>query len=369
MKRIISVLLAATLLCTLITACSSSDNATTSTTPANSSASGAPSTPASGDAAKPDKVYELSFTMHDSAQSDKGIVYTDWCNKINEATNGAVNVTLFAGGTLAAADQALDVMRSGACDIAFIFTSYTPEVFPLSDVITLPMMGIKSSEAGVNVLWDLYDTVPQMKAEYDDYKLIHMYPNPINYLNFSEKKVDSLDTLKGLKIRVSGGAATDIMTLFGAAPISMATSDLYEAVEKHVLDGYLSNGSGIASWKLQELTKYFVDMPIYCGPFLVMMNKASWDKLPADIQGVIDEYCGREPSLEIGRSLDASSEKGYADMVAAGQGEWVTVGDAEYDKFYDIAYKYNSEWAGEHTTADFDAQAYLDKALELATKY
>src|SRR5262245_62767149 len=45
---------------------------------------------------------------------------------------------------------------------------YWPEQTPLSDVMSLPFMPIKSAEQGSEVLWKLYEKFPSIQKEYGD---------------------------------------------------------------------------------------------------------------------------------------------------------------------------------------------------------
>jgi hypothetical protein len=59
-------------------------------------------------------------------------------------------------------------MVTGAVDVAWVFTSFFPNQFPLTDVVTLPMLGIKDVPQATNVLWDLYDWSADMQKELSD---------------------------------------------------------------------------------------------------------------------------------------------------------------------------------------------------------
>ncbi len=185
--RILSVLLIVALMGTLLAACGGNTetpaepSTPTTETPATPGDTAAPATP--------DKVYEFSLTMHDPATSVKGIYYNEWAEEIKEATNGAVVITVYAGGTLAAANAALDAVRTGACDMGWIFTSFTPGQFALTDVTTLPLSDVKSSVQATKALWGLYDLFPEMQAETAEYKLLQMYPNPMNMYFTNSKEI------------------------------------------------------------------------------------------------------------------------------------------------------------------------------------
>jgi TRAP-type C4-dicarboxylate transport system substrate-binding protein len=359
MKKTVSVMLVLTLiLVTGLSACGSSGNSGTT----------APAGGASTEQTEEVEAVEISFSIHDPAASLKGQLYQQWVDDVNAASNGSLNVTLYAGGTLAAQDVILEALDTGVCDIGLVYTTFYPSLFGLTDVIALPMLGIENATQGTNALWDLYDASPEMKAEYDDYQLIQMYTNPVSYLNFATKPVSSIADMNGLKVRCAGGTMVDFIKGTGAAPITLSLSEVYEAVEKKTIDGFVQNGSGMTSWNLQDVTPYYIDMPLYVGTWLILMNKDKYESLSDQQKAAIDAFSGRASSLVQGATAQSESDEVYSAAVADGKGEWVPVSAAEKEKFFAIAKDVAANWASGRTTADFDAQAYYDRALEIVSK-
>jgi TRAP-type C4-dicarboxylate transport system substrate-binding protein len=314
------------------------------------------------------KAAELSLSIQDSAISIKGVMYQEWCDQVTAASNGALKVTLYAGGVLAAESNGLDTMEAGACDIIWFFTTNYPTLFSLTDIVSLPMMGIDSAGSATNFLWDLYEQSPEMAAEYKDYKVIHIYTNPVSYLNMAHNKISRLSDLKGVNIRTSGGTMQSFVGRLGANAVSIGATDLYESLEKGIIDGFVQNGSGIASWHLEEVTKYFVDMPLYVGTWLCLMKADTYNALPEDARAAIDAYSGRENSVYFASAAQTQSDEAYAAAVAGGASEWIKLSDAAYAEFLAVAKEFNAEWVANHGTADFDAQAYYDLAMGLLAK-
>jgi TRAP-type C4-dicarboxylate transport system substrate-binding protein len=52
-----------------------------------------------------------------------------------------------------------------------------------------------------------------------------------------EKPVSTLDDIKGLKIRMSGGPPTDMMKALGGVPMLIPMPDNYISLQKGVIDG------------------------------------------------------------------------------------------------------------------------------------
>ena len=304
--------------------------------------------------------------MHDGAQTLKGQYMQEWADSVNAASNGGLNISVYPGGALAGQDTVVEAMQTGACQIAMVYVPTYDALFPLTNAIGLPMIGINDTETATKVLWDLYENNADMAAEFDDYVLIHMYGNACGYLMMANTPVSTFDQMNGLKIRSAGGSTTDWLVACGAAPLTIGAPEVYESLEKGLIDGNIGSGSQVKSWNLGEVDHYFVDMPIYSGVWLTLMNKDSFNSLSAEMQDVIMQFAGEEYSITLGNYLQDEGDEAYAAAVDAGTSEWVSVSDEERAKFYDAAMGYNNQWIENHTTDSFDAQAYYDLVIETA---
>jgi TRAP-type C4-dicarboxylate transport system substrate-binding protein len=221
-----------------------------------------------------------------------------WCDKIKEAMGGRVNITLYAGGTIASMPEALDAVKSGAADVAWIFSSMYPGQFQITEAMMLPLIGLKTPQQAAKAMWDLYAENETFRNELDSrFKVLMMYTNPINLVVTSKKPINTVADLKGLKLCATAGTATDLVTAWGGVPILMGPGEMYSAMDKGVLDGYVLEPSGIKSFKLYEVAKYYTAIDFHAAPFLILMNKDTWNSLPVDLQQIIDKESGRAVSI------------------------------------------------------------------------
>jgi TRAP-type C4-dicarboxylate transport system substrate-binding protein len=321
------------------------------------------------DAKAADKVYNLSFADHDPVTSSNSKDMQAWCDKIKEATQGRVNITLYAGSTIASVPEELDAVKTGAADIAWIFSSLYPGQFPITEAVMLPLIGVKTPQQAAAALWDLYAESETLRNELDSrFKVLMMYTNPINRIATRSKAVNTVADLKGLKLRAPAGTATDMITAWGGVPILMAPGDMYSALDKGVLDGFVLEYSGVKSFKLYEVSKYFTAIDFFAGPFLILMNKDTWNSLPADLQQIIDKESGRAESIRFARNFQKDAESGLETIAASG-GTVITPNDEALAGFKVAAKDYAQAWTNKHKSDKFDAQAYFNRLVELLDKY
>lgn len=322
-----------------------------------------------GGSAKDDgKVYRLSLSFHDSSQAVKTQFVQKWADEVKEATNGRVEITVYAGGTLASAQDALDAVKQRTCDMAICFTSFFPGQFPMTEVVSLPMTGIDNAVQATNVLWDLWEESEALQNELANYKVLMLYSNPNNIIG-TTTPVYTADDMKGLKLRVSSGTPSDMSVAWGATPMSISSSEIYQSVEKGVLDGYLIDYTGVNAWSLYEVTKYYTEMPFYVAPWALLMNQDSWNELPEDLQEIINGLSARDRSIAFAEVSEKEADD-TRNMAVNQYNATVIRPDAEQlDTFRPAAEQYIADWVKRFASDTFDAQAYVDQTLELAEKY
>ena len=312
--------------------------------------------------------FKLSLATYDPAQSANTQYQQQWADKVKKATNGRVEITIYPGGTLCAGPDTLDAVKTGVCDIGWIFTSFYPNQFPLIDVVTLPMMGINSPVQATNALWDLYNGEKAVRNELKDFQMLMLFTNNANLIGTSKKAVKTVADVKGLKLRCPTGAATSMVKAWGGNPIAMGPGDMYQAMQKGVIEGYVFEYAGIGNYALPEITKYYTEMNLFVGPFMLLMNKTKWDTLPADVKKQILSVSGRDTSIGAANCFVKDGEKTRATIMKK-DGTIIKLTPDAYKSFKVAADAYNKDWVAAHKIANFNTAAYFKKAVALIKKY
>lgn len=313
-------------------------------------------TPAAGDeAAKP---IELKWGYHYPSGTPTAIAIDEFCAKVGEVTEGRVTITPYHDAVLGAAGDALSLVASGVADIVWTSTAIFNGQFPYSDILGLPMLGLGDALVGTNAMWDLMEQFPEAFAEeYANYHVLMMHMSPANVVG-TKKTIASLEDMSGLNIRAGAGSPTAMATRWGAAPVAVATPEMYTSLQKGVIDGYIFDGSGIATWGLAELTECMIDAGFGFNVCPVLMSPKAWDSISAEDQAAITELAGREGSL-----LLAAAMQGEADeMLETYTGEYTKYapGDGLYEELQAPLNAYVDEWAQTMTTETIDAAAMVE---------
>lgn len=101
----------------------------------------------------------------------------------------------------------------------------------------------------------------------------------------SNKPMRVPDDMKGQKIRINSSKVNQaIIRSVGALPQTMAFSEVYQALQTGVVDGADGNMPNLYTQKQFEVQKHVVMTNHTYSGYVVVANKAFWDKLPADIR-------------------------------------------------------------------------------------
>ena len=307
-------------------------------------------------------VYNLSFSMHTPADTPVGRYFQSMFDEISEKTDGHVNITLHGSGTLAAAADVVDMVASGGCDIGWVYTSFYYGQYPLTDVITLMGNAPENCIQGTEVLYTLYHEFEEVAAEWSQFKVLQMHCNPVNYI-YTSVKPDSLAGVAAMSVRAPSGACAEVMSDLGVNVISMAPNDIYDNLSKNNIQGYIIEPTGVTDYSLNEITEYIVDIPLNQGPFFVIMNQDTYNRLPAEYQAVIDEYTTLDASLAIAEVWNTQAQESEQEILERAQ--YVSWSDTDLAAFQDASDAYNDEWVAAQSTSSFDASVLLDRCQEL----
>lgn len=246
---------------------------------------------------------KLSYANFPPAPTFPCVQMERWKTEVEKRTNNKVLVNTFPGGTLLDAKNMMDGVIAGTADIGCLSMAYQPGRFMVTNATGLPI-GFPDATVASLVLWDLFKKYnPQ---EFSQVKVLTMFASaPANI--YAKVPVKSLDDMKGLQLRASGGAAAVIKAL-GGVPVGMPQSETPEALQKGVVKGAFSSLETLMDFKYAELCKYVtvINGPIY--PFAVVMNMAKWNSLPKDVRKVMEDM-GTEQSEWTGKYMDGHVEK------------------------------------------------------------
>ena len=219
--------------------------------------------------------------------------FQPFADMVAEKTDGDVTVKLYNGGELGPGPvEQYSRVVDDVAELAISLPGYTASNFPLTLTAELP--GVVNVETGTQDIWD---NISLFEPEYKRVKLIALWSSAPNVLYMRDKAVHSPDDLKGLKIRVPSRNAGLQVEAWGANPVSMPVSEIYNSMQTGVIDGAMIDTTATRAFKLGEVANYLVTgMKATNSPFFIIMNRDAWDALSDEDKAAMED-AGREASL------------------------------------------------------------------------
>jgi TRAP-type C4-dicarboxylate transport system substrate-binding protein len=177
--------------------------------------------------------------------------------------------------------------------------------------------------------------------EAQGFHLMGYFTLGLRHIMTTDAPVSSIEDLRGLKIRtMESPPHLDAFAAFGASPLPMAYSELYTALETGVIDGAEAANSNYYAKRFFEVSPHWAQVGWLYLVAPVIMSKAFYDRLPADLQGLVDETIQELEEYE--RQLYTEvDEQRLRDLEEAG----VTITYPDRQPFVDAAQSVYSEWA------------------------
>ncbi len=109
-------------------------------------------------------------------------------------------------------------------------------------------------------------------------------------ISTSNRRIEKVEDLKGLKIRVpETKTIMETMKFWSAAPTPIAGAELYMALKQGVVDGQDNGFDTIAQAKFYEVQKYVAVVDYIRAGLVVMMGMELWNKLNAEQKKAFEE--------------------------------------------------------------------------------
>ena len=298
MKKLLSALLAASMVLGLAacggSASSAASSAAADSTPAADSTA-ASDTAAAGDtaAAANDPHVTLVYAEVNPLDTIVGQTGTAFKEKVEELSGGSITIDIQASGVLGSENDVLDNILAGGDTIdmsrisAFALTSYGCNK---SKLLSIPFTfenrehfwNFANSDLAAEFLNEPQELgLPVRGIFYGEEGFRHFFTvNPVN----------GIEDMKGLKLRVSNDPVmTGMVESLGASPTVVSFGELYSALQTGVVDGAEQPIANYKSNAFPEVANNLILDGHTLGAVQVIITDNAWNKLTENQQACIME--------------------------------------------------------------------------------
>jgi TRAP-type transport system periplasmic protein len=209
-------------------------------------------------------------------------------DRIKEATGGRVEINLFPANQLGSDTDLLGQIRNGAIDYLNIAASVLATLVPTAGIVN------------TGFAFESYDTVWKamdgdlgkfVKSQIESVGVLQVckpWDNGFRQLTSSTREIKTPDDLKGFKMRVPAAPIlTSLFQALGAGPTPINFNEVYSALQTKVVEGQENPLAIIATAKLYEVQKYCSLTSHVWDAYLILGNRRSFARLPADAQEIV----------------------------------------------------------------------------------
>ena len=375
-NRLVSIIIALIMVLSF-SACGSggSDSASTGTD--------APSTAApSGDApAASDETFTLTYSYFTSEAIGPGLFIQQAVKNIEERSNGRLKIDTYFNGTLLKTSDVISGCINGTADIVTVDQSIMGEVFPLSNIFSMPFTSIPPAKTKMDEAFNqLLIDRPELGEEVAKEGLMYLGIAPCggHHLHGISTVYDSPESLKGQAIDGLGEGGK-IITALGGNGSTMDPGDWYLSLSTGLLDGQLTHFPVLHGFGTGELltthtifsnstdpkdTEAMFGGGIYAPMMGNIMNKASYDKLPADLQEILVDEFGKFATYVTALDIPEMAQPAL-DLALERGDKFVFIGDKDLDPWKPGMQKVIDEWTTKVDGLGYDGKGLYDHLISL----
>src|SRR5512147_2491724 len=229
-----------------------------------------------------------------------------FAKSVSEATDGKFQIQIFAGGEIVPALQVLDAVQNGTVEMGHSAQYYYIGKDPTWALFCATPFGLNSRQQNA---W-FYEgegqkLIDEFGAKFNTYNLL-MGNTGAQMGGWFKKEINSVEDLKGLKMRIGGWAGKTLGKL-GVVAQQIAGGDIYPALEKGTIDAT----EWVGPYDDEKLGFYKVAKFYYYpgwwegGPELdLFVNLKAWGELPKEYQSILESACA-EANVDMMAKYDA----------------------------------------------------------------
>lgn len=208
---------------------------------------------------------------------------------VNEMSAGRLTVRVYGAGEIVPAFEVFDAVSQGVADAGHGAAYYWKGKIPSSVFFTALPFGLNAQETNA---WLHYGGGLELWRE--AYAPSNIIPfaggnTGVQMAGWFNKEINSVEDLKGLKMRIPG-LAGEVFAAAGGTAVRIPGSELYTSLQTGVIDAteWVGPYNDLALG-LHEVAKYYY-YPGWHEPgsmLELIVNKQSFEALPADLQAIV----------------------------------------------------------------------------------
>jgi TRAP-type C4-dicarboxylate transport system substrate-binding protein len=204
-----------------------------------------------------------------------------FANDVDKATGGKLKITVHANASLFKANEIKRAVQGGQAPIGEVLLVNFENENPIFGADGIPFLA--TGYAAARKLATAQKPALDKLLAAQGMKVLYTVAWPPQGI-YSNKEINSVADMRGLKWRAYSPATAKIAELVGAQPVTIQAAELSQALATGVINSYMSSGSTGYDSKTYESLKYFYDTQAWLPKNAVLVNQKSFDALDKPTQ-------------------------------------------------------------------------------------
>lgn len=250
--------------------------------------------------------------------------------EIEKKSGGKVTVRVFAGNTpFGKVENQADQVKQGVVDLAFGLNGIPRGRYLRTSIMEMPFVA-ESADSASRALWAMKDGA--LADDWKEFKVAALHCHNPGLFHTRDKPLKDIHDVKGLRMRAPNPPTQSLLAYLGATPVGMPPGQVYENLEKGVIDGAVFPWDAIKGFRLENSLKHHLDARVYSSCFHLVMNPKRFAALPPDVRKAIDSSIGAPLVARFGGWWN-QWDKAALDVVKPLGHDIVTVPDSTREKW------------------------------------
>lgn len=235
----------------------------------------------------------------------------EFAAEVEKASGGKLVITVHSNASLIKLPEIKRAVQTGQVAIGETLMSTMGNEDAMFAVDSIP--GLATSYEASRKLWDI--ARPFVTARLEKQGLMPLFsiawpPQGI----YAKKEMASLFDLKGAKFRAYNPATARFAELLGASPVTVQAAEIAQAFRTGIAESMISSGATGVDTQAWDYLSHYYDLNAFLPQNIVLVNKAAFDALPADVQKAVRDAAAA--AMQRGWAQSAELNEGYKKTMA-----------------------------------------------------
>ncbi|MEM0487845.1 MAG: TRAP transporter substrate-binding protein DctP [Candidatus Bathyarchaeia archaeon] len=211
----------------------------------------------------------------------------EFAKRFNERAKGEYVIQVISGGALVKLPEYVDAIRTGVVEMANAPVGMYSFLDQRLGLLELPFL-FDSMFAAISAIPELEATYDRLYQQRFNARMMGlMYTGGLQL--FSTKPVRKLEDWRGLMVGSFSPSVSALVKGLGGSPVSIMWVDMYEALQRKVIDAAGQGTHGGIVTGLHEICKHVTMFLGVAAWNAYLVNLDVWNRMPKHIQEIFEE--------------------------------------------------------------------------------